>query len=328
MKIKIRATITAALAMAALNCAALDSFAHNYNNPGRHDGPDDKRDGEGVEEVERKETGFFFHHRDRRPASAQFEEAGKEYLAGRLKSSCRKFDILVRSHPYSAEASRAQYNLGAILERRGKYNEAFDEYYYLLIYYPENAKAGVVLEHMFAIANWQLRRGKRSAAVKSFTRIAAVAPGWEKTPEALFLVGGARLEAHDWYEAADAFDTVSTDYPASGYALPAMVGHSDALHALSRKYREDEAIQNRAIVVTTGAITALPVESPQRSRLAKNLEDLVARRDARAYAIARFYDTRRFKPENAIAAYEDFLRQNPMSRYAEAARIRLETLRK
>lgn len=330
MKIK---TATIAAAFAALLAAApdapgRDNFSRPYDNT-RHDtgGFDDVSEKYSETDLDRKTTGLLFHRRDPRPAEIQFEEAGQAYLAGRLKEAGRKFDRIVRSHPYSALASRAQYNVGAILERRGKYNAAFEEYRYLLQYYPENANAGTVLEHMFAIANWQLGRGKRDSAVKSFAAIAALAPGWTRTPQSLYLMGEAYAQMREWYEAADAFDTVASDYPDSEYALPALARHAAVLHTLSLKYKEDEAIQNRAITVATSASVALPQDSPARPAVVSALEDLVERRDARAFAIAEFYDRKRYKPESAIAAYEEFLRQYPRSRFAAKAEARLEVLR-
>lgn len=332
MKIKTSAVsaILAALIAALLAPHQAAAYAHDstrLRDTARQPGdPDDSFDEEATKEPDRKKTGFFFHHRDPRPAAVQFDEAGKAYLAGDLKGACKKYDRLVRSHPFSAEAPRAQYNLGAILERRGKYAKAFEEYRYLLAHYQESDKTGIVLDHMFAIANWQLGRRKREAAAKSFAVIAAAAPGWAKTPEALFRMGEARLAMHDWYEAADAFDTISSEYPASEFALPAMERHAAALYALSLKYREDEAIQGRAITVATSAAAALPADDPARPELVAHLEDLIDRRDARAFAIAKFYDGRRHKTENAIAAYEEFLRQHPDSPRADAARARLAAL--
>lgn len=329
MKIK----MSAMLALLAVFCApvaalaAPNDTARMQDAAARHPGDfDDSIADAAAKEPDRKGTGYIFHRRDARPASVQFEEAGKAYLAGDLKGACSKFDKLVRSHPYSAEAPRAQYNFGAILERRGKYAAAFEEYRYLLAYYPESDKTAIVLDHMFAIANWQLGRRKREAAAKSFAAIAAAAPGWHKTPEAIFRMGEARLAMHDWYEAADAFDTVSSDYPASEFALPAMGRHAAALYALSLKYKEDEAIQNRAITVSTAAAAALPKDDPARPELVAHLEDLIDRRDARAFAIAKFYDGKRHKTDSAIAAYEEFLRQYPRSPRADEARERLAAL--
>lgn len=334
MKIKAHALTVALVALIAALVAAPAAAA--YHDAGRlrdaTSGQTGVLDGDGMvpgvpKEPERKKTGFFFHHRDDRPAAVQFDEAGRLYVAGDLKGACRAYDRLVRSHPYSPEAPRAQYNLGAILERRGKYAASFDEYRYLLIYYPETEKTDIVLEQMFAIANWQLGRRKREAAAKSFAAIAAAAPGWRRAPEALFRLGEAHAGMHDWYEAADAFDSVASDHPSSEYALPAMARHAAALYALSLKYREDEAIQNRAITVSTAAATALPEDDPARPELMAHLEDLIDRRDARAFAIAKFYDGPRHKPESAIAAYEEFLRQYPRSPRASEARRRLEALK-
>lgn len=329
MKIKLFAL---SLSIAALCATAIEAAPSSsaqrfrdstYRNP---DGFGDSSDNESPNEVDRKGTGWIFHRRDPRPSDIQFKEACDAYLAGDLSAACKKFDRLVRSWPFSAEAARSQYNLGAILERRGKYAKAFEEYHYLLAIYPENDKTAAVLDHMFAIANWQYGRRKRDAAVKSFAAIAEIAPGWAKTPEAIFLMGKARLEMHDWYEAAEAFDVVSSDYPASEFAVPAMERHAAALYALSLKYKEDEAVQNRAITVHTSAAAALPADDPARPELVAHLDDLVARRDGRAIAIAKFYDSKRFKKESAVSAYEEFLRQHPRSPRAPEARARLEEL--
>jgi outer membrane protein assembly factor BamD (BamD/ComL family) len=64
-----------------------------------------------------------------------------------------------------------------------------------------------------------------------------------------------------------------------------------------------------------------------RPELVAHLEDLVDRRDARAFAIASFYDGPRHKPEAAVAAYEEFLRQYPRSPRAVEARRRLDALK-
>lgn len=331
MKIKRQAIVLALAAVAALWAPEVKAAAHDAarfrDSTARMPGEGDDDSQFGAPKLpERKATGFFFHRRDERPAAVQFEEAGRTYLAGDLKSACKKFDRIVRSHPFSPEAPRSQFNLGAILERRGKYAAAFDEYRYLLVFYPESDKTGVVLEHMFAIANWQLGRGKLETAAKNFGAIAASAPGWTRTPEALFRLGEAQIARREWYEAADAFDTIASDYPSSDYALSAMERHAAALYALAQKYPEDEAIQNRAITVATAAATALPADDPLRPALVAKLETLVDWRDSRAFAIASFYDSPRHKPESAIAAYREFLRQYPNSPRAAQARERIEAL--
>ena len=277
--------------------------------------------------VKRKETGFFFHHRDRRPPEVQIADADAAFKAGDLSGACSRYDRLVRSWPYCALASRAQHNFASLLERRGKYERAFEEYQYLLLFYPENTAAGDVLDHMFAIANWQLGRGRRSDAAKSFSAITSLAPGWARAPEAYLQAGLAELGEKNYYEAADAFDTLSSNYPDSPLAIPAAEKHALALYALSLKYREDEAIQRRAINLAVAALKVSPEDSPDRPALAAALDDLAERRDARAFAIARFYDTRRFPPETRIAAYEDFLRRNPLAPQADEARRRLGVLR-
>lgn len=237
------------------------------------------------------------------------------------------YDTLVRSFPFSKEAPVAQSNLAQLLERRGKYAKAFEEYAYLLEHYPEKIHAGDVLEHMFAIANWYFADGRLSDSVKYFERIAKAAPGWGRTAEAYYHIGLAELELRNWYEAADAFDTLSVRFPASELVPSAAEKHSMALYALSLKYREDEAIQRRAISLAVTALKAGSSDSPDHATVAANLDDLVARRDARAFAIARFYDTPRFNRETRIAAYEDFIRKTPQAPQVGEARRRLAMLK-
>lgn len=325
---KIKVTVFAALAAVTMAPLALASRSHDDAFARRGQAGDNVMlESAGDSKQERKEPGFFFHHRDKTPSAEQFAAAGEAYTRGDYSGACSLYDTLVRSWPYSAEAAEAQSNLAQLFEMRGKYARAFEEYAYLLEYYPENARVGDILEHMFAIANWNLGKGKRESAIKLFTRLTQIAPGWKGMPETYYCLGLAQLADKNYYEAADAFDTLVSSFPESELAPAAADKHSLALYALSLKYKEDEAIQKRAIALAVAALKDGDKDSADRTVIAANLDDLVTRRDARAFAIARFYDTRRFKNETRIAAYEEFLRKCPQAPQAEEARRRLTVLK-
>ncbi len=326
MKIKALAIFALFATLAAQ--AARDTFVRQNESFGRRGNVDDVLVSPFEDaKIKRKETGIFFHRRDKRPAAEQAREADAAYLRGDLSGACARYDKLVRSWPFAAEAPRAQANLAKIMEKRGKYDRAFEEYRYCLHFYPENTPADETLTHMYAIANWKLGRGRDDMAVKYYISIVSLAPAWKNTPEAYMKIGMAKLDDREWYDAADAFDTLSTNFPDHPLAITAAEKHALALYALSLKYKEDEAIQRRALALATTALRLSPRDSPDRPTLEANFADLTTRRNERGFAIARFYDTRRFPPETRIAAYEDFLRKFPAAPQADEARRRLAVLK-
>ncbi len=111
----------------------------------------------------RKEAGFLFHRASKIPPTDQFAAAAALEDAGRRSEACKAYDRLVRSFPYSAAASQAQLRLGRLLEKQGKYKKAYEEYLYMLYFYPENAPADSLLRQMYAIANYYRTRARRAA---------------------------------------------------------------------------------------------------------------------------------------------------------------------
>ena len=274
----------------------------------------------------RKETGFFFHHASKVPPNEQFAAAAALEDAGKRSDACAAYDRLVRSFPYSAAASQAQLRLGRLFEKRGKYKQAYEEYLYMLYFYPENAPADSLLRQMYAIANYYRTNGKESRAIDYFERLAQIAPQWTHTPEVLLQVGAMHFQNKDYYDAAEAFDTVTSNHPGTKEGLAALAQHALVLHALSLKYPRDEAIMIRAIAITTAALRDCPLDIPERPTLAANLEDIKLRRSERYFQMAVFYDKSTYKPETRAAAYRDYLRQFPMGPHADQARSRLSQI--
>ena len=271
----------------------------------------------------RKETGFFFHHASKVPPNEQFAAAAALEDSGKRSDACAAYDRLVRSFPYSAAASQAQLRLGRLLEKRGKYKKAYEEYLYMLYFYPENAPADSLLRQMYAIANYYRTKGKESRAIDYFERLAQIAPQWTHTPEVLLQVGAMHFKNKDYYDAAEAFDSVTSNHPGTKEALAALAQHALVLHALSLKYPRDEAIMIRAIAITTAALRDCPVDIPERPVLAANLDDIRLRRSERYFQMAVFYDKSSYAPETRAAAYRDYLRRFPTGPHADKAKERL-----
>ena len=275
---------------------------------------------------ERKLSGFFFHRASAVPAAEQFAEAQKLENDGRRDEAGKAYDRLVRSFPYSSQASQAQLSLGRLREKQGKYKKAFEEYFYMLYFYPENAPADSLLRQMYAIANYYRTNDKESRALDYFLRISQIAPQWEHTPKALLQAGLIPLDNKDYYDAADSFDTIFSYHPDTPEAKTAMDKCAIALYALSVKYPRDDAIIIKAIAVTTAALRDGDLNSPDRETLVKNLEALAVHRSEMYYDMALFYDKPKYTPEIKIAAYKDYLRRFPNAAHSHLARQRLDEL--
>lgn len=274
----------------------------------------------------RKKAGYIFHRASRVPATEQLSAAAALEDSGQWAKACKAYDRLVRSFPFSTASSMAQLRLARLTEKRGKYKRAFEEYIYMLQFYPESAPADSILRQMYAIANYYRGEGKESRALDYFKRLAEVAPRWKHTPEVLMQVGEMQFAKRDYYEAADAFDTITSSFPGTPIAFEALAKHALVLHALSLKYPRDDAIQIRAIAVTTAALRDCPNDIPSRAELAANLDDLTARREEAFYQMAVFYDRDPTAIETRVAAYKDFLRRFPASKRSDDARRRIEAL--
>ncbi len=75
----------------------------------------------------------------RETAAQQLEWAQKLEGEGDYKGAVKSYDALVREWPASPEAPEAQFKLAYVLESNLKeYADAFEEYSYLLDFYPRN----------------------------------------------------------------------------------------------------------------------------------------------------------------------------------------------
>lgn len=280
----------------------------------------------GLVPPERKTAGVIFHRASGKDAARLLGEAARAEEAGDWKGAAGLCDLLVRSHPYAPEAAEAQLRIGRLQEKRGKYKKAFEEYRYLLHYYPEDNPSDQVLKQMFAIASYYEKRGETSDAMDCYVKITDIAPKWKYTPVALLHLGMMQLEKRKYVDAARTFDEVMTGCPGTPVASKAAALHADALYVLAGKYPEDDATQLRAISSARAALALGDEGSAEYARTGARLEKLLARRYGRHYEMAVFYDCPRYPRETKVAAYKDFLRRFPRAPQAGKARARLARL--
>ena len=275
---------------------------------------------------ERKRTGWIFHRADRSPAGSQLAAAEALEARNERAAACSAYDRLVRSHPFSAEAATAQLKLGRLLEKMGKYKDAFEEYRYTLHYYPESAPADSLLRQMYAIANYYATNGSERRGRDFYLDLAKAAPQWRHTPDALLQAGLIQKKRKDYFDAAESFDKIISSGYGTAVAMTAADQYALTLYALSRKYPEDESMRTRAIAAAKAALRDGDTGSPDRAALEEAFNVLVARRNASNFEKAAFYDNSRFKDETKIAAYREFLRRFPSAPQADRAKRRIAEL--
>ena len=280
----------------------------------------------GLVPPERKTTGWIFHRSITEKPSRALGDAVRIEAAGDWKRAISVYDRIVRSYPYLIEAAEAQLRIGRLQEKRGKYKKAFEEYRYLLYYYPESAPADVVLKQMYAIANYYEKHGEPAVAMDLFQKIYDIAPKWKYSSFALLHLGMMQARKKKYLDAAATFDAVMTGYPRTSDATRAASELAAVRYALANKYPEDDASQIRAISSATTALVLGGKNAPDRDLLSSRLKELEARRFNRHYQMAAFYDTSRYPVETKIAAYRDFLRRFPKAPQATSVRARLAEL--
>lgn len=276
--------------------------------------------------LERKETSLFLHRGSDVPPAEQLSVATSLEAEGKWNVAAKAYDTLVRSYPFALQASTAQLRLGYVLEKMGKYADAFREYNYMLVFYPEVAPSHELLMRMYTIADYYYQKGKVSRALEYLHKIAELAPKWSKTPDVLLLAGKIELENEDFFEAAESFDTISNSHLGSEAAKEAIELQAIAVTAMAKKRPNDDAITINAINLTASALKRGRENSPLEDILRENLVVLTEARAKRFFEQAQFYDKKGVRPEVAVAAYRDFVRRFPTGPFTELAEKRINFL--
>ena len=103
-------------------------------------------------------------------ADLQLQYADELVQKNKLSDACDALQGLLRGFPLSQQTAEARLKLGDLLERRGKYEEAFETYDQLLVKNPESRQFTGALDGMFAIGKRYMNGEKRRLfGVKTFS---------------------------------------------------------------------------------------------------------------------------------------------------------------
>src|SRR4029434_6420435 len=158
-------------------------------------------------------------------AAVELMQQGEQQEAqSDLSGALSTYKTLVKRHPVSVLAGKAQYRIGRILEAAGEFDDAYKEYDSYLTKYPKGDDFDAAVESMFKIAKLYLEGEKQKVfgikiassmkrAQEMFEGIVKRAPFSKYAPPSQFNVGQA-LEKQGHYDGAlAAYAALVTKYP-------------------------------------------------------------------------------------------------------------------
>jgi outer membrane protein assembly factor BamD (BamD/ComL family) len=278
----------------------------------------------------------LFHRPARESPAAQMEYARALEAAGRLRKATRHYLAVVHAWHGAPEAVEAQKAAADLLQRRGKYRQAFDEYQYLIRFFPGRFDYAQIVDQQLRIANHVMtaRHGRLfflpgwtspEEALPLLESVVGNAPDWERAPEAQYLIGWIHEQAGDREEAVDAYARVRYRYPNSEFAAAAGMRRGLCLAALSDRQPRDEETLREALSALSAYLRDYPGDAGAEA--AEPLRDQLKQRwAAMHYERARFYDRIAKRPTAAVIAYRDFLKRFPYAEQADEAGERIRVL--
>jgi len=277
-----------------------------------------------------------------RPAKSNPEEQlayAQQLRAEGRRGAAKQFRALVAKWPVSKEAWEAQLAYAQLMDERGKYFKAFDEYQWLVDEYAGRFPGyDGILQRQFELAMLVKQRRKADFlffpgflapedAIPMLESIVANGPRWEKAPEAQFLVGQIYEEGRNYELAIVAYSVVQYRYPDSEYAERASYGFAYCLYQLALENRHSEEALEEAFAAMSLFLSKYP--DSERATLAKEYRKTLLRRMAGvAFEQAEFYDRIARKKDAALLAYQNFVQRFPNSEWTGLAEIRIDALSK
>jgi tetratricopeptide (TPR) repeat protein len=283
--------------------------------------------------------GWFIFGRTAKPTPAeQWAYAESLEEAGRVGAAAKQYYRLVARWPQAPEAGPAQYRYARWVDGRGKLLRAFDEYQRLFDRFTGQFPYDEVLGRQFQIAQSLMQKKKGrflfipgfaapERAIPLFEKIIANGPGWEKAPEAQFLIGRAHELGKEYEEAIAAYLTAQNRYPDSALAEESGFHAALCYYRLALENPTDEQLQENAWAALSVFVSRYPA-SDRRPQAESHRNELYDHRAGLAYLRAYFYDRIARRPEAALICYRAFLRQFPSSERAAEAIDRVQVLAK
>jgi len=254
---------------------------------------------------------------------------------GSYSKARRQLDALVREWPTSPEAPKAQQALASLCyEQLKDYEDAFEEYRYLLDFYSLQCDYAKTSDLLYQIAGVLKIEGKEIMFVRfantvdvrrAYETCVLRSPGAKWVPTAMMTIGSLREDEGKQEEAIKVYENLRNLYPDSDEAKTALLNESKARMKLLREHGYNRSrCQDTVNFMNLALRSCRPDDEPViRERLA----EAQAMGEEAAYLGARFYDSSTRTKRSAVSAYERFLADYPQSEHAEEIRSRIAELK-
>tara|TARA_R110002096_G_scaffold147671_16_gene307697 strand:+ start:32489 stop:33616 length:1128 start_codon:yes stop_codon:yes gene_type:complete len=259
-----------------------------------------------------------------------YESAQKAQSDGKLGRAKDIYEDVVEDYPLTSFAPKAQFEIGAIYEKEGREDRAFDSYQDLINRYTGSDLFGEAVRRQFEITNRSMNtktsrviglipsKAQPSRVIEMFRQIADNAPYSKYAPLAIYQIGVINRKIGKEPESILAFEEVVESYPDDPKAKEASLqiievrGDRDTRDGRQLERYQDEV----AVFIENNE------EDPRSEELRAELGKLQDREAEKKFNIGRYYE----KKGNMRAAaiyYQDVLSGTPV--YG-AAQDRLKVL--
>lgn len=246
----------------------------------------------------------------------------------------------VTQWPFSDYAPQAQYLLARCYEAKGQDEKAFKAYQKLIERYPKIDNYDDIITSQFRIANRYLAGQwfkvwnyipafpSMDKTIKMYEQVIKNGPYSEVAPVAQMNIGTAHENRRikDYPGAAKAYERAADRYSEQKVGVDALykVGQAYTKQAKTAEY--DQSIAAQAIATFTDFATLHPEDARVPEAL-KHIDELKTEQARGSFEIARYYD-KHGRWRGALIYYNEVLLKDPNSPFAEAARLRIDTLKK
>jgi outer membrane protein assembly factor BamD (BamD/ComL family) len=246
----------------------------------------------------------------------------------------------VAQWPFSDYAPRAQYLMARSWEAQKQDERAFKAYQKLLTQYPKLENYDEIVQRQFEIANrflagqWRRRLTyipfppDMDATIKMYEQIIKNGPYSKIAPEAQMNIGAAyeRSFRKDYASAAKAYERAADRYADEKEGTDALYKVGQAYNKQAKRAEYDQSIAAQAIGTFTDFMTLHPNDN-RVPEAQKTIDSLKTEQARGSFDIAKYYE-HNHRWQGALVYYNEVLLKDPGSSYADAARERIDAIKR
>jgi outer membrane protein assembly factor BamD len=269
-------------------------------------------------------------------ADDQLKVADEFVQKNKLPEARNALRALLSDFPFSQQTAEARLKLGGLLEKQGKFEDAFEMYDQLLVKNPESKQFTNALEAMFGIGKRYMNGEKRRLfgiktfssnrrAEEMFDTILKRAPYARLAPQVMLFRGMVLERQSKDAEALAAYQQIIERFPSDSVADDAQyqMGYIRLRNVKTGSY--DSVDRVRAQESFEDYLNRAP-QNGKVQQARENLQVLESTRRKASLDAAKFYE-KTGKTKSAVIYYKEILKTHPGTEEAKFAKKRLETLR-